>query len=487
LIPEYEEQDAVGLAALVSSRRVSARELLDEAIARVEAADSALNAVVMRLYDYGRDAIARGLPEGVFTGVPFLLKDLNGPLGGVPTSRGSRFFAGQVPPEDGELVKRLKAAGLVIFGKTNTCEMGLSVTCEPQLYGPTRNPWDLERTPGGSSGGAAAAVAARMVPMAHAADGFGSIRVPAACCGLVGLKPSRARNSLAPYMGEAVAGGVAEHAVTRTVRDCAALLDATAGPAAGDPYAVASPNRPFALEVGANPGRLRIGFTAKSGLGAEVHKDCRRALAEAATLCVDIGHHVDEAEPAIDGEEAWATFATLISANMLVTLSSHPEKHRFPGPGEVEAVTRATAKRGKGIGAADYVRATQAAHRMGRQMAEFHRRFDVLMTPALGEPPVRLGWLDMTMDDVSEYWRRIAAFTPFTVAFNLTGQPAMALPMGSTADGLPLSVQLVAPFGDEATLFRLAAQIEAARPWIARRPRMLSGQLQGTEGVSDDR
>lgn len=251
---EYIAHDALGLAELVKSRRVTPAELLDAAIACVEALNPQINAVVMELYDMARQAIASGLPTGPFHGVPYLLKDLNGSLGGVPTTRGSRFFRDVIPPEDGELVKRLKRAGLVIFAKTNTCELGLSVTCEPQLYGPTRNPWDLDRTPGGSSGGASAAVAARMVPMAHAADGFGSIRVPAACCGLVGLKPTRGRNSLAPYLGEGVAGLVAEHAVTRSVRDCAALLDATSGPAPGDPYAAPPPARPFLAEVGADPG-----------------------------------------------------------------------------------------------------------------------------------------------------------------------------------------------------------------------------------------
>jgi amidase len=475
LMADYDAHDGLSLAALVRTKQVKPEELLDTAISRVEARNPLLNAVVMRLYDFGRQTIAAGLPDGPFRGVPFLLKDLNAPLAGVRTTRGSRFFADVVPAEDGELTKRLKRAGLVIFGKTNTCEFGLSVTCEPQYWGATRNPWDLERTPGGSSGGSAAAVAARMVPMAHAADGFGSIRVPAACCGLIGLKPTRARNSLAPFLGEAVAGLVAEHAVTRTVRDCAALLDATAGPAEGDPYAAPASPRPFLQEVGADPGRLRIAFTDGASRGITVDPVCRQVLRDAATLCAALGHSVEEADPGLDSPLAWRTFVTLVAPNMMVNIASHPTAGRLPSPDEIEKVSWATAKLGEAVSAVDYIRATQTVHRMGRQMARFHRDVDVLLTPALCVPPVRLGWLDMMMDDLDEYWRRIEEFTPFTVWFNITGQPAMTIPVGHSASGLPIAVQAVARHGDEATLFRLAAQLEAAVPWIGRKPDVAVG------------
>jgi amidase len=468
--PEYESHDGLGLAALVAAGEISAGELLEVAIGRVEARNPAINAVVMPLYDYGRKAIADGLPNGPFRGVPLLLKDLNAPLGGVKTTRGSCFFADVVQPEDSVLVQRFKDAGLVIFGKTNTCELGLSVTCEPQLYGATHNPWDPTRTPGGSSGGSAAAVAARMVPIAHAADGFGSIRVPAACCGLVGLKPTRARNSLAPVMGEAVAGLVAEHVVTLSIRDCAAMLDVTSGPAEGDPYWAPPPSRPFLQEVGADPGKLRVAFTTGSRNGASVDHEYLDALQSMAKLCADLGHHVEEVDPDFDGPFAWQTFLTLVAVGMSVNLDGHPTAGRPPREGEVETVTLATARLEESVSAADYMRATQAVHRMGRQMARFHRDNDVLLTPALGSLPVKLGWLDMMMDDVHEYWRRIERFTPFTVWFNITGQPAMMLPHGISDGGIPLSVQLVGRFGDEATLFRLAAQIEQAAPWSARRP-----------------
>jgi amidase len=468
---DFEAYDALGLAELVRTKRVSPTELLDAAIERVEARNSKVNAVTMPLYDYARKAIAEGLPEGPFRGVPFLMKDLTASIAGVRMTRSSRFFAQAPPPAaDSEHVIRLKRAGLVIYGRTNTCELGLSLTCEPQLHGPTRNPWDLTRISGGSSGGAAAAVGVRMLPMAHATDGFGSIRAPAACCGLVGLKPTRGRNTMAPYSGEGLGGCSAEHAVTLSVRDSAALLDATSGPGVGDPYAAPAAARPFLQEVGAAPGRLRIAWTAKTPNGATVDAEPLRVLRETARLCAELGHHVEEADPAIDGGAVVPTFLTLAAANTVVNLASHPTAGRSARPDEVEKVTYATGQKGERITAADYVRATQTAHRLGRQMAAFHAGWDVLLTPGLATVPVKLGWIDMMLDDVDEYWRRVFAFSPFTVWFNLTGQPAMMLPLGVSLEGLPVAVQCVARFGDEATIFRLAAQLEKAQPWIGRRP-----------------
>ncbi|OGK79801.1 MAG: hypothetical protein A2X52_02225 [Candidatus Rokubacteria bacterium GWC2_70_16] len=467
---DFEQHDALALAALVRQGKVGPAALLEAAIERVETRNGQVNAVVLRCYDHARRAIAAGLPDGPFRGVPYLLKDLTASLAGVRMTRGSRFFADAPPPAaDSEHVRRLKQAGLVIFGRTNTCELGLSLTCEPQLHGPTRNPWDPARISGGSSGGAAAAVGARMLPMAHATDGFGSIRAPAACCGIVGLKPTRARNTFAPYAGEGLGGCSAEHAVTLSVRDSAGLLDATAGPGAGDPYAAPPPARPFLEEVGADPGRLRIAWTAAAPNGAPVDSACLRVLHETADLCAGLGHQVEEADPEVDAAAVVPTFLTLAAANTVVNLASHPTAGRSPRQDEVERVTWATGEMGKLIGAADYVRATQAAHRLGRQMAAFHARHHVLLTPGLATLPPRLGWLDMMMEDVEEYWRRVFAFSPFTVCFNLTGQPALVLPLGQ-AEGLPVAVQLVAPYGGEATLLRLAAQLEAARPWREARP-----------------
>ncbi len=468
---DYENHDAVGLAALVASGGTAPEELLEAAIERVEARNGAVNAITNRLYDYGRRAIAEGLPDGPLRGVPYLLKDLSASLAGCPTTRGCRFFEDVVPAADSELVRRLKRAGVVIFGRTNTCELGLSLTCEPQLHGATKNPWDGTRISGGSSGGAAAAVGARMLPAAHASDGFGSIRAPAACCGLVGLKPTRNRNTMAPFMGEGLGGLSTEHAVTLTVRDSAALLDATCGPGAGDPYSAAPPVRPFLEEAGADPGRLRIAFTRKAPNGAPVGPDALRVLEETAALAADLGHEVEEADPAIDGEAVVPTFLTLMAANTAVNLASHPSAGRAAREDEVERITWLSAKMAARVSGADYVRATQAMHRLGRQMAAFHADYDLLLTPGLATGiAVRLGWLDMMMEDVDEYWRRVFAFSPFTVWFNITGQPAIMLPVGTDSAGLPVAMQAIAPYGDEATLLRFSAQIEAARPWFARKP-----------------
>jgi amidase len=472
---DYERYDAVGLADVVRRGQVTPAELLEAAIERVETRNPLVNAVVMKLYDLGRRTIAGGLPQGPFQGVPYLMKDLTASIAGVPMTRGSRFFANSPPATaDSEHVRRLRRSGLVIFGRTNTCEMGLSLTCEPQLHGPTKNPWDPTRISGGSSGGAAASVGARMLPMAHASDGFGSIRAPAACCGLVGLKPTRARNTFAPFAGEGLGGLSTEHAVTLTVRDCAALLDATCGPGAGDPYAAPAPTRPYLEEVGADAGSLRIAWTAKAPNGVPVEAESLRTLAETVRLCGDLGHRVEEADPEVDGAAIVPTFLTLAAANTVVNLASHPTAGRPARADDVERVTWLTGQKGEQLTAADYVRATQTAHRLGRQMAAFHERHDVLLTPGLASLPVKLGWLDMMMEDVEEYWRRVFAFSPFTVWFNITGQPAMVLPLGQAAAGLPLAVQLVGRFGDEATLFRLAGQLEKARPWISRRPALPS-------------
>jgi Asp-tRNA(Asn)/Glu-tRNA(Gln) amidotransferase A subunit family amidase len=399
------------------------------------------------------------------------MKDLTSPIAGVPMTRSCRYYADAPPPaEDSTHVARLKLAGLVFFGRTNTCELGLSLTCEPQLHGATKNPWDPTRISGGSSGGAAAAVGARMLPMAHATDGFGSIRAPAACCGLVGLKPTRGRNTFAPYAGEGLGGLSAEHAVTLSVRDSAALLDATAGAGGGDPYTAPRAPRPFRQEVGADPGRLRVAFTTVTPNGAKVEAESLRTLAETAKLCADLGHHVEEANPTIDGEAVVPTFLTLAAANTVVNLAGNPTKGRPAKQDEVEKVTWATAQMGQRVTGADYVRATQTAHRLGRQMSAFHTQWDVLLTPGLATLPPPLGFIDMMLDDVDEYWRRVFHFSPFTVWFNITGQPAMMLPLGTASNGMPVAAQLVGRYGDEATLFRLAAQLEAARPWFDRKP-----------------
>jgi Asp-tRNA(Asn)/Glu-tRNA(Gln) amidotransferase A subunit family amidase len=468
---DYEHYDALGLAELIKQGKTTPSELLEAAIERVESRNSAVNAVTMKLYDYGRQVITDGVPDGPFKGVPFLLKDLTASLAGVKMTRGSKFFADTPPPTaDSEHVKRLKRAGLVIFGRTNTCELGLSLTCEPQLHGATKSPWDTTRISGGSSGGAAASVGARMLPMAHASDGFGSIRAPAACCGVVGLKPTRGRNTMAPYTGEGLAGCSTEHAVTLTVRDTAALLDATAGAGPGDPYVAPAPARSFLAEVQAERRSLRIAYTTAAPNDAPVEEEYLKALAETVVFCKDLGHRVEEADPEIDRASVVPTFLTFAAANMVVNLASHPTAGRSARKGEVENATWGTAQKGEQISAADYVRATQAAHKLGRQMAAFHASYDVLLTPGLGMLPPKLGWIDMMLEDVDEYWRRVFTFSPFTVWFNLTGQPALMLPLGRSVSGFPIAVQLAGRFGDEGTILSLGAQLEKARPWINRRP-----------------
>ena len=467
---EYEDYDAIGLAELIAKGEVTAGEVLDAAIARCETRNPALNAVVQKLYDHGRAMAEGDLPSGPLAGAPYLIKDLGAAIAGTPTTGGSKFMEDVVPDFDSETVKRVKAAGMSIFGKTNTCEFGMSITCEPQFYGPTKNPWDDDVTPGGSSGGAASAVAARILPAAHSSDGFGSIRVPASCCGLVGLKPTRGRNSFAPGLGERTGGTVAEHTVSHTVRDHAAILDATAGPAAGDPYFAPPPERPWLEEVGADPGRLRIAFTTGGATGAKTDGEHARVLDETLKVLADMGHVVEEADPPIDNDEMQEIFRILMASNAAQTIRSHPTKGRLPEEGEVEKVVAATAEKGKSITGYDVFMAQGRMHGCGRRMAAFHETYDILMTPGLGHMPPKLGWLDMMMDDAEEYWDRVAAFSPFTVWFNLTGAPAISLPVGTTGEGFPVSVQAVGRFADEATLFRLSAQLEAAMPWRDRRP-----------------
>jgi len=467
---EYESYDAIGLAELIATRDVTAVEVLEAAIARCEVRNPALNAVVLELYAHGREMAASDLPPGPLAGAPYLIKDLGAAIAGTPTTGGSKFMTDVVPDADSETVKRLKNAGMAIFGKTNTCEFGMSITCEPQLYGPTKNPWNDDVTPGGSSGGAASAVAARILPAAHASDGFGSIRVPASCCGLVGMKPTRGRNSFSPGLGERMGGIVAEHTVSISVRDHAAILDATAGPAPGDPYFAPPPDRPFLDEVSTDPGKMRIAFSYGGATGAECDGEHRRVLDETLNVLVNLGHDVEEADPPIVNDEMQDVFRTLMASNAAQTIRLHPTKGRLPQEGEVERVVAATAAKGEAVSGYDVFLAQGQMHAVGRRMATFHETYDVLMTPGLGHMPPRLGWLDMMMEDADEYWDRVAAFSPYTVWFNLTGQPAISLPVGATAEGFPVSVQVVARFADEASLFRLSGQLETAMPWRDRRP-----------------
>ena len=469
---DFEKYDGLGLAELVRRKEVSAAELLEAAIASAGAANPTINAIVTRLDDQARGAVAAGLPSGPFTGVPYLLKDLGALYTGAQTSYGSTFFAGNVADHDSEITARLKRAGLVIFGKTNTPEMGLAPSTEPRRFGATRNPWNLAYSAGGSSGGAAAAVAAGILPMAHATDGGGSIRIPASCCGLFGLKPTRARNPLGPDAGEGWGGASVGHAVTRSVRDSAALLDATSGPDVGDPYWAPPPAGPFLAEVGRDPGRLRVALTTTSFNGRAVNAQCAEAARSAAKLCQALGHTVDEARPEIDAEALGAATRIIISANVRAALEARAAVGgRALTEADVERVTWHWVTAAAAFTATEYARSIGVVHRIGRAVARFFTTYDVLVSPTMCEPPYRLGVLDMSSTDDGAYLDAVLASVGFTSFFNSSGNPAMSVPLAWSRDGLPIGVQFAGRFGDEATLFRLGAQLEAAQPWADRRPR----------------
>jgi amidase len=488
-LPEYDSLDATALAGLVARGEVTAAEVLEAALERADQRNPRLNAITSRYDDEARRRATGPLPRGPFTGVPFLIKDLMTAWKGHPLTAGSRLLAGFVPDFDSEVVRRLEAAGMVLFGMTNAPEFGILAHTESELLGPARNPWNVDHTPGGSSGGSAAAVAARIVPAAHGNDGGGSLRIPASHCALFGLKPTRGRVSLAPA-GDAWLGLASEGVLTRTVRDSAALLDVLAGPVAGDPYAAPAPTRAYAAEVGAPPGRLRIAFTDHSFFGHGTDPECSAAMKDAAKLLSELGHHVEEASPPIARDEMVLAYLHVVAACVAsaVTLASSRTGRR-PGLFTVEAETAGLVAAGRAVSSGELVTAGNAIHSMGRDMAEFFGRFDLLLTPTVARPPSRIGALK------PKPWERlglrIAAATGarplmdrlfalvgdrsfdttgFTMPFNMTGQPAMSVPLHFTAGGLPIGTQLVARFGDEAMLFRVAAQLEVARPWAQKMP-----------------
>lgn len=463
--------DATGLAELVARREVSAGELVEETIQRIGAVDDRIGAIVRPMFDEARKVASGELPEGPFRGVPYLLKDLTAAYAGVPMSSGSAWLRDWVPTYDTELVRRLKRAGLVVVAKTNTPEFGLPPTTEPRAFRRSRNPYDLGHHTGGSSGGSAAAVAAGVVPMAHANDGGGSIRIPASCCGLFGLKPTRARNPLGPMLGDVMNGLVVEHAVTRSVRDSARLLDATSGPELGDPYQAPLPARPFAEEVGADPGKLRIAFTTKTFHGGELHPDCVEATRRASELCAELGHHVEEAAPTIDGGVISRCFLNVYAAGCAQQLAEWTTViGRAPAEDEIEPLTRTFAAMGDGVTAAAYLSAVAELQRLARDIARFMVDYDVLLTATLGEPPLLIGELDPQPDNPMWGMMRANQYVPYTPICNVTGQPAMSVPLHWNAAGLPIGSHFIGRFGDEATLFRLAAQLEEARPWRDRHP-----------------
>ena len=466
---EYESQDALGLAALVQRGEIKPRELIEVAIAQCERRNPAVNAVVIPMFDEAR-RVAEAPTAGPFQGVPFLLKDLYALYPGVRTTNGSRLFADFVPAHENEMVARYRRAGLVVFGKSASPEFGITTSTESVLFGKTRNPWNLEHTAGGSSGGAAAAVAAGIVPAAHASDGGGSIRIPASCCGLFGLKPSRGLMPFGPDAGEGWSGMSTAHAVTRSVRDSAALLDATAGADLGAPYAAPTRKRPYLEEVGAKPGRLRIALQTRSFNGSDTHPDCVAAARDAAALCRSLGHEVEEAGLAIDGPSFGRATQVIIASNLRASVQERlKELGRELRDDDLETGSRAMFAAAAGAEAAEYARSLRVIHAVGRQVSRFLERYDLLLTPTMGTPPLPLGRLALTNTGV-EFIRDLLQTVGYTQIFNASGHPSMSVPLHWNAAGLPIGVQFTGRFGDEATLFRLAAQLEQARPWFARRP-----------------
>jgi Asp-tRNA(Asn)/Glu-tRNA(Gln) amidotransferase A subunit family amidase len=406
--------------------------------------------------------------------VPFLVKDLGFYMKGVECSDGSRLSKGNVPSQDDTVVKRYRDAGLVIFGRTHSPESGLTAVTESALHGITRNPWNRERTAGGSSGGTAAAIAVGIVPMGSGNDGGGSIRIPASCCGLFGLKPTRARVPWGPNAFELWGGLAISHAITRSVRDSAALLDASAGPELGDAYSAPPPARPFLQEVGAPPGVLRVGLTFALNPAVPLHDECRQAAESAAKLCESLGHHVEEVSEGFSRvfalHELHKAVGIIVEVETAAWVKGRlAELKRDLQEDDVEPVTREMAERAKWHTAADMLWARATVHRASRQMAQFQRDYDVILTPTLGKPPVVHGELSLSQS-YADFWRHFAEFIPFTPLANWTGQPAMSVPLHSTPDGLPVGVHFFGRFGDEATLFRLAAQLEKAQPWADKRP-----------------
>jgi amidase len=471
---EYASCDGLALAELVARREVTAAELVEEAIRRIERHNPEINAVIYSMYDRARER-ARQQPApgqgGPFQGVPFLLKDILADCEGVPTTFGSRFLQGAVAAQDSELVVRYKRAGLIALGKTNVPELGTMPTTEPHLYGPARNPWNTSHSTGGSSGGSAAAVAAGVVPLAHANDGGGSIRVPAACCGLVGLKPTRGRNPLGPLLGDSLNGLGCEHVVSRTVRDSAAALDCTAGPDVGDPYWAPPPERPYLEEVSREPGPLRIATWTRDLRGEPIHPECERAIREVARLCSDLGHELVEGKPEFNFDAYEAAFLDIWAVGNAAAIDGAAlALGREPTPELFEPLSWGLYERGKAIPGSRFQLAIGALQLFSRQIAHFFEGVDAWLTPVLSSPPVKLGYFDTNQGDFEKAFAPMMEYLPFTPLANATGQPSISLPLAWSGDGLPIGALFTARFGDEGLLYRIAGQLERAHPWIDRKP-----------------
>lgn len=472
-LQDYVEYDGLGLATLIRTGEVSVKEVAAAALEAIDAVNPTLNAVIEQYPERATALESNDLGGGPLKGTPFLIKDLVIHEAGQKHEMGSRLAKGFIAPNDTELMVRYRNAGLVTLGRTTTPEFGYCGTTESVLSGPTRNPWNSKHSPGGSSGGSAAAVAARMVPIAHANDGGGSIRIPAACCGLVGMKPTRGRNSLGPDLGEAVSGFAVEHVVSRTVRDSAAVLDATQGNGGGDPYVIEPPERPYLDEVSAPPGTLKIAFTTTPWSGDKVDPETTRALNDVAASLEGLGHRVEEAMPRYDYRPHIEAAGVIWSVGTAAWVDAVAKSMgQQPGPSNLESSIVATYEVGKRTNAVDYLAAVNHVHAVNRQIAPFFDDYDILMTPTCAQPAWKLGEMDANAEGLTlESWTDLVfGFCPFTQLFNATGQPAVSLPLAMNSGGLPIGIQFVGQWGGEALLYRLAGQLEQALPWNDRKP-----------------
>lgn len=474
-VSEYARHDATGLRELIAGGEVSAQEVCEAALRAIEEVEPWINAIVAGPFE---EPIV-GHPDGPFGGVPFVLKDLGASAAGYPLELGSRLFEGFVPAADSTLMERFKAAGLVTLARAASPEFGFSADTAPVSNGPTRNPWDTDRIPGGSSGGPAAVVAARAVPMAHASDGGGSIRIPASCCGLVGLKPTRGRVPPGPEVGEALSGLAIEFALTRTVRDAAALLDAVCGPAPGDKYYVARPDRPYAEQIDADPGRLRIALRTESFWGRPTDREVTSAVEAVAMRLEELGHSVEPASPEIDAEQFLASNLTLWTASIAFLATAFGALlGREPGPDNVEAAAWAAIEHGRQLTAFDVAAAEMVQNVVCRTFGEFLDRYDVLLTPTLPLPPLPIGTFDHNdpkHTSPHSWFDEVLPYIPFTPIFNTTGQPSLSLPLGASSSGLPIGVMLSAQSLREDMLLSVAGQLERAMPWDDRVPAVCAG------------
>lgn len=469
------ECDATGLAELVRRGEVSAGELLDRALERVDALNPVLNAVVLVQEDVARRAIARGLPDGPFRGVPFLIKDLGCEAVDFPSHNGSRLLADTRYPVDSAIFDRIRATGVVTFGRTTSPEGGVGPATEAAVYGgPTRNPWNPGHTSGGSSGGAGAAVAAGIVPAAHGSDGGGSVRIPASNCGLYGFKPTRARLPDGPYVGEGWAGMAIDGFLTRSVRDTAGFLDACAGPDPGAPYVAPALRAGYAAATRRPPPRLRVAICDATFTGAAIHPDCRAAVHAAGRLLESLGHHVEPACPKADVKGMMRAWTGIVACGTALSVRRQvAARRRGLEPGEVEAVTLGAIDHAATLTGADYLESVGSIHAFGREMADFFNGFDILLSATLAEPPATVGRFAHTTNDFVHYRTgpgMVFDYSPFCAVFNASGQPAASVPLHWTAGGLPVGVHLAAPFGEDETLIALSAELEAAQPWAHRRP-----------------